>query len=260
MGKGGKIALGCGCVVLLAAAAVVAMFGAGAFWAKSKLTELKGGLDRATAKSEEIQRWSSKADAVAYSAPADGVIQEARLLKFLEVRKSVFAVYQTYEADLKELQARSKAGDQRPSFSEAIAAGGKFAEVFSELRLAQVKALAEVEMNEVEYRDIQVAVYKTAWAAETQKQTGKLPSEAVGEAGEQVERAMEKASAEASEQGVPGAGQMSEEQRRQVREAMQKAAEAAKSVEVPQANIDLFRKHEAEIRKYAMSGLELLGF
>ena len=40
---------------------------------------------------------------------------------------------------------------------------------------------------------------------------------------------------------------------------MAEAGKAAKALEVPKANIELFRKHEAEIRQYAMSGLGLLG-
>jgi hypothetical protein len=32
-----------------------------------------------------------------------------------------------------------------------------------------------------------------------------------------------------------------------------------KTLEAPRANVELFRKHEAEIKKYAMHGLELVG-
>ena len=31
------------------------------------------------------------------------------------------------------------------------------------------------------------------------------------------------------------------------------------AVEVPKANLELFKKHEAEIKTYAMSGLEMFG-
>jgi hypothetical protein len=37
------------------------------------------------------------------------------------------------------------------------------------------------------------------------------------------------------------------------------APEGAATVEVPPANIALFRKHEAEIKQYAMGGLEWVG-
>src|SRR5512143_2473057 len=120
MGKGAKIALGCGCLVLLAGAAVVGIFGVGAFWAKSKVTELTGGLDKLASKSRELESWEKKANANAYTAPADGVIAEDRFLKFLEARKRVFAVYQQYEPQFKELEAKSKAAGDKPSFTDAM--------------------------------------------------------------------------------------------------------------------------------------------
>ncbi len=211
MSTGAKIALGCGCVVLLAGGAVVGVVGVGAFWAKSKVTEMKGGLDRIAAKTQEIESWEKKAQANAYTAPADGVISEARFLKFLETRKQVFAVYQQYEPQFKELEAKSKAAGDKPSFSDAMSGVGKVAELFGQIRLTQMKALAGAGMNPDEYRDIQLAVYKSAWAAETVKQSGKMPSEAVADARRQMQDAMQKGLAEAQKQGAPGAG-LSEEQ------------------------------------------------
>ena len=46
MGTGAKIAIGCGCLLLLAGAAVVGVVGMGAWWAKDKLTEATGGLEK----------------------------------------------------------------------------------------------------------------------------------------------------------------------------------------------------------------------
>jgi hypothetical protein len=40
---------------------------------------------------------------------------------------------------------------------------------------------------------------------------------------------------------------------------MAELGKAAQSLEVPKANVELFRKYEAEIKKYAMSGLGLVG-
>jgi len=42
-------------------------------------------------------------------------------------------------------------------------------------------------------------------------------------------------------------------------EMINEAQKGADMIRVPQANIDLFRKHEAEIKKYAMEGLALAG-
>ncbi len=258
MGKGAKIALGCGCLVLLAGAAVVGVFGVGAFWAKSKVTQLTGGLDKLAAKSRELEGWEKKADANPYPPPADGVIAEDRFLKFLETRKRVFAVYQQYEPQFKELQARTKAAGDKPSFSDAISGAGKVAELFSQIRLTQMQALAELGMNEREYRDIQVAVYKSAWASESEKQSGKMPSEAVADAERQMQEALQKGMAEARKQGGPGAS-VTEEQEQKLAQSMGQLGAAAKALDVPKANVELFRKYEADIKKYAMSGLEMIG-
>ncbi len=244
MTKGAKIALGCGCAVLLVGAVIAVLFGVGAFWAKSKLQEVTGDLGDLGAKAQQFEALERKANANAYSAPADGVIPEGRLLKFLETRQRVFAVYERHKGEIATLEATSKGG-REPSFSDALTAGGKVAAIFTEVRLAQLQALADVGMNEQEYRDIQVAVYKTAWASESQRESGKMPAEAMREAARAAE----------AEQGA-----LSEEDRRKLRESMGELGQAAQALEVPKANVELFRKYEAEIKKYAMSGLEMIGF
>src|SRR3990170_3010318 len=107
MGTGAKIAIGCGCVVLLGAAAVIGVLGAGAWWAKGKIQEASVGLDKMTAATEEIERFEKQANANAYTAPADGVIREARFLKSMDTRKQVYAVYEQHEAELRELQQKA---------------------------------------------------------------------------------------------------------------------------------------------------------
>jgi len=259
MGKGAKIALGCGCVVLLAGAVVMGIFAYGAYWAKGKASEFTGGLDKLAAKTREMEAYQKKADAVPYTPPADGVIAEARFLKFLDTRKRVFAVYQQYEPQFKEIQEREKAAGGKTSFSDAISGVGKVAELLGQIKLTQMQALAELEMNEREYHDIQLAVYKTAWASESLKQSGKTPSEAMNEAGQQMQEAMRQGMAAARKQGVPGADAMSDEQQQKLQEQMGELGRTAKALEVPKANIELFRKYEAEIKKYAMTGLDAVG-
>ena len=235
MGTGAKIAIGCGCLVLLGGAAVVGVVGWGAWWAKGKVTEAAGGLEKIAAKTEEIDRWEQKANANAYTAPADGVIPEARFLKFLDTRKRVFSVYERYESDLRDLQKKSESGGDKLTPSDLWSAGGKLAEVFGEIRLAQMKSLAELGMSEEEYRNIQVAVYKSAWASDAEKKSGKMPAEAVSESLSEAAKGMD-------EEQMTKLGQ-----------------EAAEFLEVPKANVELFRKHEADIKKYAMHGLAFIG-
>jgi hypothetical protein len=217
MGTGAKIAIGCGCLVLLGAAAVLGVVGAGAWWAKGKIEDASAGLDKMTAQAEEIERFEKQANADAYTPAADGVIPEDRFLKFMDTRKQVYAVYGRYETQLRDLQKKSESAADKLTLSEVWSAGGTLAEMAGAIRLAQMKALASAGMSEAEYRDIQLAVYKSAWAAEAESESGKLPAEQLGE----------------------GAGE---------------------ALHVPRANVELFRRHAAEIQKYALHGLAFLGF
>jgi hypothetical protein len=181
MGTGAKIAIGCGCVVLAGTVAVMAVVGAGAFWAKGKIEEASSSIEAMTAQSEEADRFAQKANANPYTPSADGVIVEPRLLKFLDVRRQVFAVYERYRPELEEIQKKSEKAGDKLSPGELWSAGGSLVKMAGDIRLAQMKALAEIGMSEDEYRDIQMAVYRSAWASEAEA-SGKLPAEAVSPA------------------------------------------------------------------------------
>ena len=267
MGTGAKIALGCGCIVLAGAVAAIGACGLLGYWAKGKAEGVVNDFDKmakkATAVTDEIDRWEQKANANPYGPPADGVIAEPRLVKFLEVRKQVHAVYETRRADLEALEKKSQSATDKMTPGDLWSAGGQLADAFGAVKLAQAKALAEAGMSEAEYHDIQLAVYKTAWASDSVKKTGQTPAEALeksmAEAGREVEDAVSRGVAEAQKQKVPGAAAMTPEDARKLGAEMAEAGKAARALEVPKANIELFRKHEAEIRQYAMSGLGLLG-
>jgi hypothetical protein len=72
----------------------------------------------------------------------------------------------------------------------------------------------------------------------------------------QSKEALRKGMEEAAKTGRPGA---SEEDVRKAEEAMDEASRTAKALDVPKANIELFRKYEADIKKYAMHGLAFVG-
>jgi hypothetical protein len=127
-----------------------------------------------------------------------------------------------------------------------------------------MKALAELGMSEGEYRDIQVAVYKTAVASDTEKQSGRMPAEAVSESMAEAAKGLDEAARAgleaAQKEGVPGSGNLSEDDVKKLREEMTRLGEeAGKALEIPRANVELFRKHEADIKKYAMHGLAFIG-
>jgi hypothetical protein len=263
MGTGQKIALGCGCLVLAAGAVGIGVVAYGTYWAKGKIKEAGGVLDQYTAKAEEIQKWESKANSHPFTPPGDGLISEPQLQKFLDVRKDIFAVYEQRKAEFEDLDRRTK-GKKELSFGETMEAGGKLASLVADVRLTQAKALAGFGMSEPEYRYIQIAVYKTAWASEVQKgNDGRNLSQMIAESTRQKRGDVHKAMDAARKGGVQGADQFSEADVEKTEEAVQQMGQAMaqgmKALEAPQANIELFRKHQAEIEKYAMHGLAMIG-
>lgn len=257
MSTGQKIALGCGCAALLVGGAVVAFVVVGGYWAKGQIEKAGGSLEAMAAKAEETARFERQANAYPFTPPADGVIQEAQLLKFLDVRKEIFVIYEQHKGEFESLAQRSKGREL--SFGETITGAGQIASLVTDVRHRQAKALAGQGMSEAEYRYIQFAVYKSFYGAAIEQDTGKQASELMAEAQRQLAGAARQAAEAARQSGVQGAEGVSEAD---VRAAEQAAAEGARQLDnlkVPQANVDLFRKHEAEIKKYAMHGLAFLG-
>jgi hypothetical protein len=260
MGAGTRMLAGCGCASLGAAVVVVAGLGLGTWWLKNRATEVAGGLEALTSTTSEIDEWERRANANPYHAPPDGVIPEARLLAFLDVRRAVHAVYLTHEMDLEALQRSAQAGDVTASASELVRLGGNVVRMFNELRLAQVKALAESGMSEEEYYAIQTAVYVAAGAWQTSETTGALPAEAMTRTARQVRETMKAGIETARERGVPGSDRLSEADVQRLEDALAEVeTRGAEALTVPPANVELFRRHEDAIRKYAMHGLALLG-
>jgi hypothetical protein len=82
----------------------------------------------------------------------------------------------------------------------------------------------------------------------------------MSEAAKQMQEAMRAGLETAQKEGVPGSGQVSEEDVRKLQEQMAKlGADAGEALEVPRANVELFRKYETDIKKYAMHGLAFIG-
>jgi hypothetical protein len=245
MSTGAKVAIGCGIVAVGGGVVIAIALGFGAYWLKGKAEQMTGGVEAMGRKAEEIESWERKANENAFVAPADGVIAEDRLVKFLDVRRQVYAIYDQHRAEIEHFAARTKEKKDL-SVSETLEGAGKLAGLAADVRLAQMKGLAGVGMNEEEYRYIQMAVYKSAWAAEAEKGTGKTPAEELHEQAAKLR-------AEAGENGASPQTAQAAGQIAQMMEA------AGGTMEVPRANVELFRKHEADIKKYAMTGLAMIG-
>lgn len=242
MGTGGKIAIGCGIAALIAVFVLALTVGAGIFWAKGKVEQV-------AAEQKQIQDLQAEANRNEFTEPSDGVITEPQLLKFLEVRKRVYDVYARNEATLRALKDKKEGdfGDARKAFA-----------LMNEIRLAQARAQVEQAMSEAEYGFLVQQVYKSSWAAQVAESTGgKSVSEAAGQAYDQAAEQMKKA---AESSGTDDASREAiEKGMKDLQKQADQVREAAVTLDVPAANVALFRKHEAELKKYAMSGLEWIG-
>ena len=242
MGKGAKIAIGCFAVLLLAGLGVgVAVIG-GVWWAKGKAEQYGGQI---TKSASDLARYTKEANANPFTRPADGAFTEDRLLKFLEVRKAVYQVYETHRSDFETIKAKQQAG---------IGDFLKLGSLVADIKMAQEKTQAEVGMSDGEYLFMVQAIYAAAIQSSILKETGKTATQNVDDALEQARRAVADAARQTGASGVTD---------KQLADAQAQAAEASKtlkaSLSAPQSNIDLYRKHEDEIKKYTMEGLGLIG-
>jgi hypothetical protein len=262
LGTGAKVAIGCVIVLFIGGVIAAVLLGGAVWWGKSKIEQAGGRLDQIVGDQGRIEELQKKANATPFREPAGGVIDESRLVTFLDVRKRVYDVYKKHEPEI-EARKNKKEGDLTD-----VAA---FVGLVNNIRLAQAKAQADLGMSDDEYRFLVEQIYKTQWAAEMTKD-GSV-SRAAGEAYDKAAREMRKAEAEAraAEQRAKARGddagrEISEETGKAVAEgaeALDKSAqeveEAARHLDVPPANIALFKKYEADIRKYAMTGMEWIG-
>ncbi len=255
LSKGAKIALGCGLAALLAAGAAVVVVGGVAWWGIGKAKEATKGMEGMVAEQEAAEKDLAKANSNAFTEPADGVVQEDRLVKFLAVRKRIHDEVYLKHKDMIEAQAQKEKAD--------LSALAKLPFVISELRAAKARALAQQEMSEAEFNWLFRTVY------------GNLVLDGMAKSGDgtsvaEASRAGSRAMAEQAEQAAEAAEanpSLPAEVKQQLREAAtraraeaDRAAEMSKSLDVSPANVALFDKHRDEILNYTMGGLELIPF
>jgi Tfp pilus assembly protein PilE len=241
---GAKIAIGCLVTVMVVGLiATVGIVGFG-YWAKGKVEQAAGSM---TKTASEFEKYERQANTNVFTRPPDGAFTEDRLLKFLQVRQQVYAVYQLHKNDF-------ETGKKQADLGDIVKFGGLVAEV----KLAQAKAQAAVGMSDAEYLFMVQSVYGAAMNSAMQKEGGKTGGEIMGAAMDQYKDAM-KAAGEAAQK----AGATDKAHEGDLEEAEQKVDQAKETMTqvygAPQSNIDLYRKHEADIRKYTMEGLALIG-
>jgi hypothetical protein len=259
MNTAGKIAIGCGAVVLTGGLVVLGIVGYAGYKAKQGYDHVKGRFESMAQTQKQIDELHAKANANPFSEPADHTISEPRLVKFLEARKRVYEVYQQHQAEFEALQQKKEAdvGDAMKGLS-----------VLNEARLAQARALADVGMGEAEYKYYVASVYTSMIGAEVSKASGgKKLSTVMDENLQRARQALETQASATPDPSLPPEAQkaMREAQadaRRQLAEMDKQAPDTireAQKADVPEINIRLIQKYDADVKKYAMGGLELLG-
>jgi hypothetical protein len=245
LGTGAKIAVGCGIALVVAVVGVVGVVVVGAYWAKSKVESVQ-------AEQKQIEALKEQANQASFTEPADGIVEEPQIVRFIAVRKHVHDVYSKNEAFIESMKDDKKKdadfGDVRKAFS-----------LLNELRLAQAKGQADQRMSDSEYAFLVGQVYKSSWAAHVADQTGgKTVTEATDDANRKAIEQMKQAAERAAEQS-PEMKETLEKQVGALEEHADEAHDAAAAADVPPQNVALFRKYEADLKKYAMSGLEWIG-
>jgi hypothetical protein len=247
LSRGAKIALGCG-IAFVAVTGVIAVVVVGAaWWGIGKAKQVAQQFEGEQKHAEEALR---RANANPFTPPADGVIAEDRLVRFLAVRKRMYSAYVKHK-EMIEAQANKKDPD--------LSALARLPGILMELRAAKAEALAQQSMSENEFGWLQLTVYKNlAMAGVTQG--GPQVSDAVGAVGEEVAAEAEKAAdAAQADPNVPAETRRQlREAAKQVREQAGRGTEASRTLDVPPANMALFKKHRDEILQYTMGGLELI--
>jgi hypothetical protein len=242
VGKGAKIAIGCFVVLLVGAVAAGVMVIGGVWWAKGKAEQYGGQI---TKTANDLAKYEKEANANPFTRPADGAFTEDRLLKFLEVRRQIYSVYETHRADLEASKKK-----QQADLGDLV----KFGSLVTDIKLTQEKAQAQVGMSDGEYIFMAQAVYGAQMNSALQKETGKTASQTFDAAVDQSKQAMRDAARQA-----PGNGQIDEKTLADAEEQANEAKKTIRAFDAPQSNIDLYRKHEDEIKKFTMEGLGVLG-
>ena len=236
-----------GCIAIVAG--IIVILAAGGFFVRSKIKEYTQGPVEAEKTTEQLSK------DYPFTPPANGVITENQLQRFLAARKQIFSVYQKYESEFKKLEGKDA------DFS-VLTKGISF---FKEVREEHARALAAQRMPPAEYQYIVNSVYKT-WAASGTKDALKDKTfEDVADS--QLKESIERIDQQLKDPKTPEAAKKAlEKTREEFQKQRDKIGENtivkqmdATLESVPAENLALFKKHEAEIRKYSMAGLELAG-
>ncbi len=252
MSTGLKVVLiGCLSVIVVS---VIAL-GVGGYFVKNWFTEKSKTIENVlgTDDSEYGKKVSELNQKYPFTMPADNIVREDRLQKFLAVRKDMNLVYKQHEAEIKKI------ADNQNTPGDLL----RGAEFINDLRNTQVKSLQAQNMSKDEYTYLVQMVYinwvtmmadKVLQAQEGGTSTVEQHQKSIDEIDRQLQ--------------IPN---LPEEQRGQLqntkdsliqqiemtKQQLQAVEESVRNV--PKENIALFQKYDLEIKQYGMTGLEFLG-
>jgi hypothetical protein len=237
-----KVAIGCFAVSVIAFFLFVAGVVGLGYWAKGKVEEVTGG-------GPEVEEARRVANATPFTRPARGIIAEPRLVTFIAVRGAIFSVYEKYGAEIESRVAKLKDGK---SFDFGDISTGLT--LMGELQRAETFALAKHGMSEDEYGFITEEVYKSMW---TDFGAGEAGSEAIRAAGEAAARAAD-AARSAGKEGLPKeAREALAEAASEIAKGTREASKEMEDIKTAPENVVLFKRYEADLKKYAMPGLRM---
>jgi hypothetical protein len=238
-----KIAIGCVAVAVIAGFLFVAGLVGLGYWAKNKVQEVTGG-------GKEVEAARRTANAVPFTRPAGSIVAEPRLVKFIEVRASVFSVYEKYRGEIESRMAKVKEGKSL-DLSD-ISTG---LTLMGELQRAETLALARHEMSEDEYAFITGEVYKSMW---TDLGGAEASRKAIREAAQAAKSAAEAMKTAEGQSMPPEARDALAQAGSEIAASTKQATREIENVGTAPENVALFKKYEADLKKYSMPGLQIL--
>ena len=238
-----KVAIGCFAVAVIALFLFVAGVIGFGYWAKQKVQEVTGG-------GPAVEEARKAANAVPFTRPPGNIVAEPRLVRFIEIRASVFSVYEKYRGEIESRMAKVKEGKSL-DFGD-ISTG---LTLMGELQKAETLALAKHGMSEDEYAFITGEVYKSMW---TDFGGGEASKKAIKDASQAAKAAADAMKAAEAQGMPPEAREALAKAGSEIAASTQQATRDIENVGTAPENVALFKKYEADLKKYAMPGLHIL--
>jgi hypothetical protein len=150
--------IGCGALVLLGIIGVVVA----GYWVKEKVGGTLASVQQASAQAQAQQKVLAELEkSYPYTPPEEGevpVLEESRLLAYLDVRETALPVFQEFDQKSEAFQEQHE-GDEDPDLGAAMQAIGMATELFSKVRAAYIQGLKQHRMSPSEFQTITRTLY-----------------------------------------------------------------------------------------------------